>query len=111
MMNRLHETIFCLQNLLFFAWKLINLWQRVSVESTRSPAIPITGKEGGFLKQPNYDQPLQSDNVGVHKESDLEKTKNLQQLSSFLWPLLLKLMKDGRPYSEDSAYLVCLDSS
>ncbi|MCO5611008.1 hypothetical protein L7F22_065256 [Adiantum nelumboides] len=104
MMGRFQETVSCLQNLFFLARKVINFWQRNLVSSRHSPTnskvSASVGEEGGFLKQPNYDQ----DTV-VTKERDLKRETNLLQVSCFLWPLLLKVIKEGYPYAEDPAHL------
>ncbi|KAI5072739.1 hypothetical protein GOP47_0013117 [Adiantum capillus-veneris] len=109
MMSRFQETVSCSQNLLFLARKVIAFWQRDLFGCSNSPKIlkasASASEEGGFLKQPNYDQHLRSVDIAVIKEKDLKRETNLLQVSSFLWPYLLKVMKDGYPYAEDPAYL------
>mgnify|MGYP000190924174 FL=1 len=98
-----------LQNILFLAWKLVTLWTKAE-SADRVANVSTPNKEGGFLKELKYDQLSKVENTGVSSMGISSRRKFQHELSTFLWPLLLKLMRDGRHYSEDNTYLVCQKS-
>ena len=95
-----------LQNILFLAWRLMTLWMKVEGPD-QITNVSTPGKDGGFLKELKYDRLWEEENEDVSSKGSSSRRKFQHQLSSFVWPLLLKLMRDGRAFSEDNTFLVC----